>query len=136
MNVMEAHAATRLDSIKQIEWNCLQKSEANGTFLHDNVSLISSSLLFNAKWYLAEYPDVARAGMDPAQHYLQFGVLEGRDPGPNFSSINYLRANPDVQDAGINPLIHYIKHGEGEGRLISTLPDSVSTMWPQQKLQF
>ena len=33
---------------------------------------------FNAQQYLAQYPDVAQSGMDPYQHYLQYGIAEGR----------------------------------------------------------
>lgn len=33
---------------------------------------------FNAKWYLTQNPDVAASGMDPYEHYMQFGKSEGR----------------------------------------------------------
>lgn len=36
--------------------------------------------LFDATWYLQRYPDVATAGVDPLQHYLHFGLREGRWP--------------------------------------------------------
>lgn len=36
--------------------------------------------LFDAPWYLQQYPDVAAAGVEPLQHYLQFGRGEGRYP--------------------------------------------------------
>src|SRR5688572_20439802 len=38
---------------------------------------------FNARWYLERYPDVARSGMDPLEHYRHFGRPEGRQPGPD-----------------------------------------------------
>lgn len=34
----------------------------------------------DADWYLARNPDVASAGMDPAEHYLRHGFTEGRMP--------------------------------------------------------
>jgi len=37
--------------------------------------------LFNAEAYLAANPDVARAGVDPLQHYLVHGLSEGRSRG-------------------------------------------------------
>jgi hypothetical protein len=37
---------------------------------------------FDAAWYLAANPDVARAGIEPASHYLVFGKAEGRRPHP------------------------------------------------------
>jgi Rhamnan synthesis protein F/Tetratricopeptide repeat len=34
----------------------------------------------DAEWYLKQYPDVARAGTDPLEHYINFGRREGRKP--------------------------------------------------------
>jgi ADP-heptose:LPS heptosyltransferase len=33
---------------------------------------------FDREWYLKEYPDVARAGIDPIDHYIRHGIQEGR----------------------------------------------------------
>lgn len=79
-------------------------------------ALIRGSGLFDAQWYLAEYPDVAAAGMDPVEHYLRHGAKEGRDPSPSFLTLAYLDNNADVAAAGVNPLVHYIEHGRQEGR--------------------
>ena len=38
---------------------------------------------FDPEWYLAVYPDVATAGMDPWQHYWQHGRFENRLPRRN-----------------------------------------------------
>lgn len=38
------------------------------------------SLLVDAEWYLARYPDVAQAGVAPQTHFAQNGYLEGRLP--------------------------------------------------------
>lgn len=87
-----------------------------GSLPSDDLALIRDSALFDASWYLAQYPDVARSGMSPAFHYLQFGGFEGRDPGPKFSSSWYLATYQDVQQTRINPLIHYLKYGRNEAR--------------------
>jgi O-antigen biosynthesis protein len=50
------------------------------------IEAINNSVQFDADWYLNTYLDVAKAGVNPAQHFLDFGAREGRDPGP-FSSI-------------------------------------------------
>jgi len=50
---------------------------------------LKTSALFDADWYRATYRDVAMTGMDPAHHYMRYGFLMDRDPGPDFStSIN------------------------------------------------
>jgi hypothetical protein len=87
---------------------------------------------FDATYYLAQYPDVARAaaaaGGDPDSfafaHYLRYGAAEGRDPDAYFSTTGYLAANPDVAEAGLNPLLHYEAYGWREGRNPSALFDT------------
>ena len=81
-----------------------------------DLRLIRKSRFFNADWYLAEYPDVAKAGFDPLEHYFWHGAREGRDPGPEFNAASYLEHYPDVAQAGVNPLLHYLRHGKNEGR--------------------
>jgi len=80
--------------------------------------LIASSDLFDPSWYLEQNRDLQESGMDPAEHYLLYGGIEGRDPGPNFSSQAYLDAYADAKQAGINPLVHYLRFGQAEGRSI------------------
>ncbi|UST54571.1 hypothetical protein NF681_05035 [Comamonadaceae bacterium OTU4NAUVB1] len=81
-----------------------------------DLELLRGSAFFNSSFYLALYSDVAAAGLDPEQHYLQHGAIEGRDPSPSFSTLGYLTLYPDVAASGTNPLIHFIKHGIFEGR--------------------
>ena len=84
--------------------------------LGNELAVIRSSVLFDADWYLANNPDVARAQEDPATHYLLTGGFEGRDPSPYFDSSWYLDAYLDVRKTGINPLVHYLKYGIKEDR--------------------
>ncbi len=77
---------------------------------------LGSSGLFDPAWYLAAYPDVGQAGLDPLGHFVWFGWREGRLPNPYFDSAWYLATNPDVIAAGLNPLLHYLRHGDLEGR--------------------
>lgn len=83
--------------------------------------LIERSDLFDSEWYLERYPDIARAGLDPLEHFIRNGAAEGRSPGPQFDAKWYLRQNPDVARSGGNPLAHYLEHGRGEGRSIKPL---------------
>ena len=71
---------------------------------------------FDAAFYLAVNPDVAASGMDPLDHFMITGWLEGRDPGAGFSVRDYLDANPDVAAADLNPFAHYLVAGRAEGR--------------------
>lgn len=81
---------------------------------------------FNTNEYLAANPDVAAAGVNPFQHFLQFGVNEGRAPSdtfPSFASFDsaaYLAANPDLAAAGVDTpneaYAHFVIYGQFEGR--------------------
>ena len=72
--------------------------------------------LFDAKWYLQQYPDVRDSGMSPLQHYCDYGRNEGRNPNYFFDIQWYLEQYPDVQKSGMNALQHFWEIGAKEGR--------------------
>ena len=72
---------------------------------------------FDAAYYLAAYPDVRSADVDPLLHFFVTGWREGRNPSLQFDTKYYLEMNEDVRDAGVNPFWHYFISGRGEGRL-------------------
>ncbi|WP_311946262.1 glycosyltransferase [Halomonas piscis] len=83
-----------------------------------SADLIRASELFDAEWYLAEYADIARAMLDPAEHYLRHGAAEGRDPGPWFDTRHYLAQLPLKEGPlpqGQAPLLHYLRQGRAQG---------------------
>ena len=82
----------------------------------DDYGMIVDSGIFDADFYLASYPSVAKAGVDPVRHYLEHGASERRNPSPFFDTGYYLDANPDVATAGVNPLGHFCGHGWKEFR--------------------
>ncbi len=47
---------------------------------------------FDPEWYRSTYRDVEMVGIDPIVHYLKYGHLMKRDPGPDFPSIFYRKA--------------------------------------------
>ncbi|WP_332362786.1 MULTISPECIES: hypothetical protein [Asaia] len=75
----------------------------------------TEALYFDAAWYLETYPDVSACGIDPVEHFMTHGYLEGRDPNGSFSVAEYIAANPDIP-LTINPFLHFIMHGAAEGR--------------------
>ena len=98
-------------SIAQYIWRIRMPGE-----LREQFKLIKKSGLFDQKWYLSSYPDVAVTGINPVEHYLRYGASEGRNPSESFNTIFYLNKYSDVAESGINPLIHYIRHGRSEQR--------------------
>jgi len=86
---------------------------------------VIKSGFFDPEWYLSTYPDVRFCEQGPLEHFMEFGVWEGRDPGPNFSTSWYLEQYPDIR--GQNPLLHYIDHGKREGRIPAPPRNGVET---------
>jgi hypothetical protein len=80
-------------------------------------------------WYLATYPDIAAAAVDPVHHYLQSGWREGRDPRPDFSTRGYLAIHEEVARAQQNPFIHYLRH-----RSRTESPRDASTLKSEEEL--
>lgn len=46
----------------------------------EDIAALRASGTFDEAWYLREYPDVAKAGIDAAEHYLWLGRRLGRTP--------------------------------------------------------
>lgn len=84
---------------------------------------------FDSAYYLATNPDVAAAGADPLNHFLNEGWKEGRRPHPDFDTLGYLISYPDVHHAGINPYYHYLVAGRSEGRHLGTVQTSNYSEW-------
>lgn len=99
------------------------KSSSHRARRRAELRMLKESGLFDVEWYLATYPDVASAKLDPAVHYIENGWREGRNPSPAFCTSYYLRRHADVAELGVNPLIHFIEHGSFEGREIEGTGD-------------
>ncbi|MEO0465149.1 MAG: glycosyltransferase family 2 protein [Pseudomonadota bacterium] len=84
--------------------------------LEKQIAAIRKTGHVHRNWYLETYPDVARLGMEPAEHYLKYGAIMGRNPGTSFDTKLYLERYPDVAETGMNPLLHYARFGKKEGR--------------------
>ncbi|MGD1865613.1 MAG: tetratricopeptide repeat protein [Phormidesmis sp.] len=73
--------------------------------------------LFDNRFYLEQYPEVAQTGLNPLAHYHCFGYQLGYDSHPCFSTVTYQSLNPDVAAAEIDPLEHYLACGAQAGRV-------------------
>lgn len=69
---------------------------------------ISGSEFFDPAWYAEKYQDVGILGMDPCEHFLRYGRLLKRSPGPDFDTKFYLRTYPDAGASSDNPLVHFL----------------------------
>ena len=74
--------------------------------------LVSPIPEFDAEYYRCQSPDVVIAGMDPFEHYLVRGAMEGRNPSAAFDTAGYRRLHlGDRLD--VNPLLHHRQHRKG-----------------------
>lgn len=82
------------------------------------------SIVFNADFYAGKYPDLKAAfGNNSAkllEHYLTFGINEGRQAHPDYSVTRYRDLYSDLQAAYGDNLYGYVMHymvfGRTEGR--------------------
>ena len=82
--------------------------------------------LFDRGYYLAHNPDVAAAGVDPYQHYMQSGWKEGRNPSASFDTNSYLAAHPEVKAAGTNPLLAFEAVNKAEDAVTFGVPGTAA----------
>ena len=75
--------------------------------------------VFDYGYYLDNYDDVLKSGINPLYHFLSVGHEEGKNPNSEFITEFYKNKYPDVVQNKLNPLVHYIKWGEKEGREIN-----------------
>lgn len=52
--------------------------------LRRKIRLLQRSGVFDPQWYLIKYEDIAKANVDPAEHYIKHGLAEGRSPNSAF----------------------------------------------------
>lgn len=97
----------------------------------EELSIIKT--LFSAEEYAELYPDVVKThGNEEAalwDHFVTYGLSEGRALSKSFHVFAYRAAYEDLQEAFGNNLIayyiHYATHGMQENRSITTVPQAV-----------
>ena len=89
-----------------------------------NDELQACAKVFDADYYAAMYPDVAaKCDGSPLyllNHYVLFGIYEGRNASATFNATDYMNRNADlVAVYGDNMpgyVYHYVNAGQAEGR--------------------
>ena len=89
-----------------------------------------ASEIFDERFYLMTYPEVAEATVSPFEHYLATGRFETRKPSAIFDPTAYIEANPEVARSGTEPFLHYVLIGQAAGAPLS----KAETVWPRPAL--
>lgn len=74
--------------------------------------MIEASGLFDKRYYLECYPDVAKAKLNPLRHFCESGGQELRNPSEAFDSGWYWLWHMLPNGVDGNPLVHYLAAGE------------------------
>lgn len=125
-----------------------QNGALNGAMAPKNWSTICprstkflSAAVFDPRWYLAKYPDLAAALGDQnieeaSNHWLTHGIAEGRQGNFTFSASTYLSFYQDVAHAlgaenYVAAIEHYLNHGIYEGRAgaLELRPEVFDARW-------
>ncbi|WP_429034785.1 glycoside hydrolase family 99-like domain-containing protein [Aeromonas media] len=104
------------NTYKRIFQRALEKESKVNLHILEDSELVK--LFFNEAFYYENYKDVAEAGVDAYEHYINYGWKELRDPSPSFSTSYYLLEHEDVNNSNVNPLVHYALWGRNEKRKI------------------
>lgn len=67
--------------------------------------------LFEPVWYADQYLDVGVSGLAPLDHFLKFGMLMARDPGPDFSEQFMHAVAPYLAASGKTALEQWLDEG-------------------------
>ena len=92
--------------------------------VHAGKTVALTKVTFDAEYYYKKYPDLqATFGMDPAalyQHYLAFGIPEGRFGSEEFNCKTYMENYGDLRlvygGDYLAYCLHYEQFGKSEGR--------------------
>ena len=73
--------------------------------------LVKNSGYFDEAYYRSMYPDVDASGGDPADHYLDYGWKDDRNPSAEFDTNFYVRSFPESAAGGRCPLLFHLETG-------------------------
>ena len=80
------------------------------------VAAVNATGLLQEEWYRNENPDVAKAGMAPAEHYVRYGEQENRRPNPYFDPAWYKKRAKGARKFDGPALVHFAQIGWKNGR--------------------
>ena len=113
----------------ETHYEAFGKKEGRSSSSEDSWKTFLKSI-FDAKFYAKQNPDVVKAfGSDPEvlfQHFINFGIKEGRNINSLFDIKAYMKAYPDLQTAFGNDFskyyIHFATCGQTEHRTLGGFP--------------
>jgi glycosyltransferase involved in cell wall biosynthesis len=112
-------------------------SEAEGALLHYLRNRASCCLApipeFDVEHYARSYPDVVAAGIDPFEHFVLYGYLEGRTPSTSFDAKFYWSRYLGG-DRSQHPFLHFLAHKHEPG-VFGRMPENEASI-PREVKRF
>lgn len=114
-----------LGNLVEVTERMIFLTEQNSNQFVNLLSTPTGCAAFDINYYLTKYPDLQNAYSGDfdltLEHYILFGMPEGRNGSSSFNAKNYLNTNPDLQAAfGSNNSMaatkHWLQIGRSEGR--------------------
>jgi hypothetical protein len=129
--VVEAHHGknnskeSHHDEKNEGDLSATKSEKSTGTVTDSSLFTDCDNLIFSAQYYITKYPDLATAigynSHDLYNHFIQYGIAEGRQGIETFDVQTYCDNNPDLVAAFGDDLMsycnHYIQTGHSEGRI-------------------
>jgi glycosyltransferase involved in cell wall biosynthesis len=88
---------------------------------------------FDVAHYARSYPDVVAARIDPFEHFVSYGYLEGRTPSTSFDSKFYWSRYLSG-DRSQHPFLHFLAHKHEPG-VFGRMPDNEASI-PREVKRF
>ena len=112
----DEHRRQRRKAIAAVAASLAPGGLRDGTSFDGQKAEIVASGLFDEAYYLEQNIDVAKAGMDPLDHFILYGAAENRRPCAEFDTRFYREQMSGSKAASENPLLNYVRGGEAQGR--------------------
>lgn len=90
-------------------------------YLTGELNILGPNIIFNDEYYLDMYPDILESNQSPFLHYLEWGIKEGRHPGPLLDLDWYVDRHAAAKGYHGGPVGHYLH----EGRRLDHAPNNI-----------
>jgi glycosyltransferase involved in cell wall biosynthesis len=93
-----------------------KKIQALSRTVRGDIRALEGTGLFQPEWYLRTYPEAARSGMSPIEHFVRVGEKKGYNPNPYFDQKWYLKQVKAARRFPGPAAVHYATKGWKNGR--------------------
>ncbi|WP_262689460.1 rhamnosyltransferase WsaF family glycosyltransferase [Kordiimonas aestuarii] len=90
-------------------------SAAEEKALFDEMIAVAATGLFDSEWYMKVYEDLKEHSISSIEHFVRYGLAEGRGPNAHFD-VSWYRTCYGQQIGDENPVVYYAREGYKNGQ--------------------